>query len=91
MIKIKPHQKESLLKNIRKPTVKEEYDKSHFVISFKHLDRNQGQTFKEWEAEKILARAVNTLSGYRNLSMKMRHLRQKFSVPPDRFLEAPAC
>jgi hypothetical protein len=64
MIKIKPHQKESLLKNIRKPTVKEEYDKSHFVISFKHLDRNQGQTFKEWEAEKILARAVNTLSGY---------------------------
>ena len=27
----------------------------------------------------------------RNLSMKMRHLRQKFSVPPDRFLEAPVC
>jgi hypothetical protein len=28
---------------------------------------------------------------YRNLSMEMRHLRQKFSVPPDRFLEAPVC
>ena len=27
----------------------------------------------------------------RNLSMKMRHSRQQFSVAPDRFLEAPVC
>ena len=27
----------------------------------------------------------------RNLSMKMRHLRQQFSVAPDRYLVAPVC
>ena len=34
------------------------------------------------------------MQGYfsaRNLSMKMRHSRQQFSVAPDRFLEAPVC
>ena len=27
----------------------------------------------------------------RNLSMKMRHLQQQFSVAPDRYLVAPVC
>ena len=64
MIKIKPHQKESLLKRITKPTAQQEYDKNLLVISFKHLDKTQGQSFEDWESEKILARAVNTFSEY---------------------------
>lgn len=37
---------------------------SEFLISFKHLDRQQGQSFSHWEEERILARAIETLSGY---------------------------
>lgn len=29
-----------------------------FLISFKYLDREQGQTLEEWEKEGILARAL---------------------------------
>lgn len=35
-----------------------------FLISFKYLDRNQGQTLEEWQKEKILARAIEALRHY---------------------------
>ena len=35
--------------------------------------------------------ARRRLRGGRNLSMKMRHLRQQFSVAPDRHLVTPVC
>lgn len=62
-MKIKNHLRENPLKNIKKTSIKEE-DQNHFVISFKHLDKNQGQTFHEWERDGILAQALNTLSNY---------------------------
>lgn len=31
------------------------------VLSFKHFDINQGQSFEEWQAEKLLAAAMNKL------------------------------
>lgn len=31
------------------------------VLSFKDFDRNQGQSFEEWESEQLLALAVNKL------------------------------
>lgn len=33
------------------------------VLSFKHIDQNQGQSFDEWEEEKILAVAIRKLKG----------------------------
>ena len=46
MSKIKPHLRESLLAKIKKPSVKEEKDNFHLVISFKHLDKKQCTTIK---------------------------------------------
>jgi len=88
MIKIKPHQKESLIK-ISKLKAQEEHDKKHLVISFKHLDRNQGQKFEEWESDKILARALETLSGYCNDTMEAQCCTERFKPygnfpPPDK-------
>ena len=63
-MKLKPHQKESLLKHVRKPSVKNEEENGHMVISLKYIDRTQGQTFEEWEKEGLLASALDTLSHY---------------------------
>jgi len=63
-VKIKPHQKQSLIKDIPRPSVKREEQNCHLVFSFKYLDRNQGQTFEEWEGDGILAESLNTLAGY---------------------------
>lgn len=64
MRKINPQKRGSLLKDIKKPSIKDEEQNGHMVISFKHLDRNQGQTFDCWEQKQILADALETLSGY---------------------------
>lgn len=61
---IKPHLKPSLIKNITKPSIKKEEDNNHLVISLKYLDKNQGQTFEDWEKNKILAHSLETLAGY---------------------------
>ena len=37
---------------------------SHFLLSLRHLDRRQGQTFSEWEELNILAKAMEALQGY---------------------------
>lgn len=66
MSKLKPHQRPSLLKNIPRPSIKNESDNNHLVISFKYFDRNQGQSFKDWEEENILASTLETLSSLCN-------------------------
>jgi hypothetical protein len=35
-----------------------------FLISFKYLDRTQGQTLEQWEQDNILARAIDKLRHY---------------------------
>lgn len=63
-MKVKPHQRQSLLKQIPKSSVKAEEVNGHMVVSFKHIDQTQGQTFQQWETEGILADALETLSHY---------------------------
>lgn len=38
--------------------------KEKLVISFQYLDRNQGQTFEDWEKEGLLINMLNTLRDY---------------------------
>lgn len=63
-MKIKNHLKDTPLKNIKKSSIQEEFDKNHLVISFKHLDKTQGQTFDDWEKDGILSGALETLSSF---------------------------
>jgi len=39
------------------------------VFSFKDLDRNQGQLFKEWEEKELLAAACEKLAGINSLTV----------------------
>jgi len=60
---IKPHQQRSLIKSSAKDIklIKDE-ENNCCVISFKYLDKKQGQTFEDWESDKILAKALNNLT-----------------------------
>jgi hypothetical protein len=50
-----------------------------FKISFKHLDRNQGEDHFSWEEKKMLGLAMDTLTGYCARSLRSQ-LNQKFTV-----------
>ncbi len=41
--------------------------------------------------DQLICSAMEENAVTRNLSMKMRHLQQQFSVAPDRYLVAPVC
>lgn len=58
-----------------------------FLLSFKYLDRNQGQTLCEWEADGILAAGIDTLRNYCCSSLTSQLIGKKFTTydgfPPD--------
>ncbi len=59
------------------------------VLSFKDLDRNQGQSFKDWETDKLLALAVRKLHEVCQLTVGQATAQQiikpytKVGFPPD--------
>ena len=53
-----------------------------FHISFKHLDKTQGQSFHEWETEGLLADALITLHNYSHSSIQSQ-LNDKFTCYGD--------
>ena len=65
------------------------------VLSFKDFDRNQGQSFEEWEKEKLLALAVSKLREVCQLSVGQaiaQHVIKpytKVGFPPDSNFEHP--
>lgn len=58
------------------------------VLSFKDLDLNQGQSFKEWEADQLLALALNRLKELNQFTVKQALAQQlltqytKVDFPP---------
>lgn len=77
-MKIKNHLRDAPLKNIKKYSIQEEFDKQHLVISFKHLDKNQGQTFSDWENDGILSEALETLSSFCHDTVQKQCCTDKF-------------
>lgn len=81
--KIKNHFKksiitESLEKRTKSTLTYESYD--HMVVSLKHLDKNQGHIFEDWEELKILSRAFNTICGLSSKSIKEQANNNKFTI-----------
>ena len=67
--------------------------KERFIVfSFKDFDRNQGQSFKDWETDELLALAVEKLSQISNLTMSQAIQQQiikiytKVDFPPNNLL-----
>jgi hypothetical protein len=61
---LKPHNRPSLLEGQATRKIAEIDHSKPLFISFKYYDPKQGQTFNQWEAEQILAQALETLRGY---------------------------
>lgn len=61
---IKPHQRKSLIANVERPKVGDLAHAKGLVFSLKHLDKSQGQTFDQWESERLLADMLVTLHGF---------------------------
>jgi hypothetical protein len=65
------------------------------VLSFKDFDRNQGQSFQEWEGEKLLALAVSKLREVCQLTVGQATAQQiikpytKVGFPPESGFEYP--
>jgi hypothetical protein len=59
---IPKHQQKSILSGYSVPKISDQGESFH--VSFRHLDKSQGQTFENWQEEKILASALHTLCGY---------------------------
>ena len=52
----------------------------YIVFSFKDFDRNQGQSFKEWQEDDLLALAIDKLSQISNLTMSQAIQQQIIKV-----------
>jgi len=65
------------------------------VLSFRDFDRNQGQSFEEWEEEKLLALAVSKLREVCQLTIGQATAQQiikqytKIGFPPESGFEHP--
>lgn len=79
--KPKPHEKQSLLKGLSNLTG-QNLEKD-FIVSFKYLDRAQGQSFADWEQEGILARAMEVLRDYCCNTLHTQCGDKKFTVYGD--------
>ena len=66
MNKIKPHLQKRFIQSVLESKAKNISDLNNecFVISFRHLDRNQGDSFNTWQKEGKLATALDVLYGY---------------------------
>lgn len=87
----KPNTKPSFFKQTvaeLKAKASEQLHKEVFMVSFRHVDRNQGQRFNEWEAAQLLAHAIETVCGYSSASLHSQ-LHDRFKIyggfpPPDK-------
>ena len=61
----------------------EDEEEGSFLLSLKHLDREQGQTFNEWEESSILAKSLETLRGYSSRSLIEGVDNDKFTIYGD--------
>lgn len=83
--KVKPHLKQSILKQtLAKKKSQEELDKEgFFMVSFRHLDREQGNNLYEWERNNILAHSIDVLAGYCNDKLLTQADGKKFTIYGD--------
>lgn len=80
--KIPSQKKTSMINGLSYSTTAKNNEQSNgdFVLSFKHLDPNQGQTLTEWEEDGILAQAMETLKNYCCNSLLSQCGTDKFTI-----------
>lgn len=88
----KSSKKSSELTGISANDTVNEKIKRKFVVSFEYLDRNQGQTFEEWEEAGLLVNLLNTLREYCQKTIeenKGKNFKEYGFFPPDSNFKHP--
>jgi hypothetical protein len=85
MAKFKPHHKRSLFKDtLQKKKSQLDLKKDNYLtISFRQLDREQGDNFYLWEKNNILARSVDVLANLCNDTVLSQKDGKKFTIYGD--------
>lgn len=83
--KIKPHKKQSIIKQTlsKRKSQQDLKEDEYFTISFRHLDREQGDNLVTWENSNILAHSIDVLAGYCNGKMFSQVDGKKFTIYGD--------
>lgn len=92
LIKGKAAKRRSELTGVSENNIVNDKIKRNFVVSFEYLDRNQGQTFEEWEKEGLLVNMLNTLRDYCQKTMeenKGKSFKEYGYFPPKSKFEHP--
>ena len=80
----KPHQQQSFIKNhLSNKSKIADIDTNDFVLSFKHIDKEQGTNFFDWESNSMLGTTMETLSGYCNRPLLEQCDGKKFTIYGD--------
>ena len=85
MANFKPHQKQSLITEslIKVKSKNQLSTEAFFLISFRHLDKNQGDNLRSWEKYNILAHSIEVLAGYCNNTLTSQANNKKFTIYGD--------
>lgn len=85
MANFKPHQKQSIITEslIKVKSKNQLSTEAFFLISFRHLDKNQGDNLHSWEKHNILAHSIEVLAGYCNNTLTSQANTKKFTIYGD--------
>lgn len=85
MAKFKPHLRKSIIKETlsKKKSQQDLNEEGYFTVSFRHLDRKQGNNMYEWEQNNILAHSIDVLAGYCNDTVLSQTDGKKFTIYGD--------
>lgn len=85
--KVKPHTKKSsitrAINSIKEAQAENLVDDEYFLFSLRQFDSTQGETFKFWQDNLILADLVNVLKGYSCSTLKSQVDKNKFTIYGD--------
>lgn len=85
--KVKPHTKKSsitrAINSIKEAQAENLVDDEYFLFSLRQFDSTQGETFKFWQDNLILADLMNVLKGYSCSTLKSQVDKNKFTIYGD--------
>jgi hypothetical protein len=79
---IKPHERVSIIKQTisNKKSQQDLKKEGYLTLSFRHLDKMQGNTLNEWEQSMQLAHTIEVLAGYCNDTVLNQNDGKKFTI-----------
>jgi len=82
--KIKRHDIQSPIKQLlakaKEASAKDLAGDDCMLLSFKHLDRNQGDSLEDWDLNEMLSDAIEALYGYSHGPIRSQAVNEKFTI-----------